>query len=531
MSVFIEENQIWRKIQDNDANMWVAADKKTAKSIRGFLVQDSSHDGIVKFMRGLTDFFSFAFEDDTQIIIATDHLRSYPLFYYQGNISNSAAFLKNKFDLKVTDRTSLAEFVMSGYVTGPYSLFTDIKVLQPGEMLIYNKKTQAYSLTKYHRYTPNQDNQKPFDDNIDALDTLLDNITQKIIARAGGKPIYIPLSAGLDSRIILCKLHQHGYKNIHCFTYGPKYNFEAKYAQKIAKALGYKWQLITPSNKWIRQEFLSKRRQDFWQYASAYKAIPSMREYSALTYMHDHKMIEDDAIFINGQSGDFISGGHVSPRLAAADMDAEAFTELVINTHYGLWPQMRCVDDQGEISQRIKDVAANAHPSYSYAAEETWEYEARQATLVVNGQRIYEYLGYKWELPLWEKALVDFFEGIPLKDKVNQRLYKAYLKKYNYMGLFPAQEPTIWRWPANMLWVLGAAKALHIFKGPAAKAEFYAYMKYYGHYANQYNQLDIKDHKRTYKNVRNVMSLYVREWAKENPDLVPRDIQQGLHLS
>ena len=76
------------------------------------------------------------------------------------------------------------------------------------------------------------------------LSTIIDNIFENIINKANNRPIWIPLSGGLDSRLVLCKLHEKGYTNLNCFSYGLKNNSECLIAEKIAKTLNIRWKFI-----------------------------------------------------------------------------------------------------------------------------------------------------------------------------------------------------------------------------------------------------------------------------------------------
>ena len=59
------------------------------------------------------------------------------------------------------------------------------------------------------------------------------------------------------------------------------------------------------------------------------------------------------------------------------------------------------------------------------------EYENRQSKFVNNSQRLFETYGLKWHLPLWDKSFIEFWSGVPLKYKMNQKLYKETLLELN----------------------------------------------------------------------------------------------------
>ena len=56
--------------------------------------------------------------------------------------------------------------------------------------------------------------------------------------------IFIPLSAGLDSRLVLSALLRHNHKDITCFSYGLKNNTEIKIARDICSKLNLNWKEI-----------------------------------------------------------------------------------------------------------------------------------------------------------------------------------------------------------------------------------------------------------------------------------------------
>ncbi len=491
-----------------------------------------------QYLKTLKDYTSAIIETPHHIIAWVDHIRSWPVFYSQSgktlNLSNNARNLLNEGS--ILDPDAPLEFITSGYIAGENTFYKNIKCLQPGEFLIWDKQKSELVLTRYHQYTPDLNGpDKNWKENEIKMGRILDNITKKIIARADNRPIWIPLSGGFDSRIILCKFHEHGYKNIRTFSYGPKFNFEAKIAKKVAAKLGVPWMFISLSKREIREYFQSQTRWEFWQKADGLKSFPTMQDFTIFQHLKSKKLITDDAIIINGQSGDYITGNHISQKwLQDKKFDNSDLFQNIINKHYALWPELLTSKNleyiYGYITRILSQFSKPEEKNQWAALEEMWEYDARQICYVVNGQRVYDYFGFDWELPLWEKDLVDFCEHLPLSQKQGQTLYKQYLRSYNYQNLFPETEPYIWRWPIHMLWVVPIAQILHVIKGRKSKDNFYALMRYFGHYSNQFAAFPWDIHKRTHRLTRNAVSLYVREWAKDNPGIIPKNLTAAMKL-
>ena len=532
----------WEKQHQEDAVLFYKGSKKFAVKTQDICTKADIQKNLTAHLKTIDDFSSGLIETKDHIIAWVDHIRSWPLFFTKHNdefiISNNARLVQKKAGLTDTDRNSCLEFAMSGYVSGGITLLKNLTCLQPGEFLIWNKKEKSLTLTRYYQYIPDMtDDTQTREENKKILGTILDDLIKKIIKNANGRPIWIPLSGGLDSRIILCKLHEHGYKNLHTFTYGPRFNFESKIAKQVAKTLNVPWHFISSSKAKIRKYFLSNERKEFWNSTDGLKAIPSMREFSALMALWERNLVTDDAIFINGQSGDYITGNHISQKwMSDKNFVPEDLFQILLTKHYDLWQTLKTPDNIHAIKSRIetmlpKDWKTQSSGIEMATLEEIWEYDARQICLVANGQKSYDYFGYDWEMPLWEKALVDFCETLPLDQKIGQNLYKEYLRDYNYQNLFPEKEPYIWRWPALMLWVVPAAQIIGILRGRKAKDNFYALMRYHGHYSNQFYSFPWSIHKKTYRNARNVMSLNVREWIIENKDIIPSSILQSIETT
>ena len=67
------------------------------------------------------------------------------------------------------------------------------------------------------------------------LSNQIEKTIKNIIKDANGATIIIPLSAGLDSRLIASGLKNFNYNNVKCFSYGLKNNYETLSSKKFQK--------------------------------------------------------------------------------------------------------------------------------------------------------------------------------------------------------------------------------------------------------------------------------------------------------
>jgi len=74
----------------------------------------------------------------------------------------------------------------------------------------------------------------------------------------------------------------------------------------------------------------------------------------------------------------------------------------------------------------------NCNPEGGADILECWDWQERQAKFIVNSIRVYEFFGYKWRLPLWDKELIEYWARIPLEKRINRYLYFKYVNTKQY---------------------------------------------------------------------------------------------------
>jgi asparagine synthase (glutamine-hydrolysing) len=297
-------------------------------------------------------------------------------------------------------------------------------------------------------------------------------IFRKLIESVNGRQIVIPLSAGYDSRLVASCLRDLNYKNVVCFSYGTSGNFEAKVAEKIARKLGYRWHFV-PMTHMSEKAFL--KSQDFKEYekfSDSYNAIPYFQGLSSVKFLKENELIKDDAVFVNGNSGDFISGGHIQTFEAGRDNDCSKKNRMChivkkqIDKHYSLWGSEKTLHNVSKLSSMlILELESLGYTLGSvdedYMLYEALEFHNRQSKYVIAGQKTFDFYGYDWRLPLWDKDYLDFWAKVPLNFKLDQALYKEMLFKSDFGDvwgeLFPLNHKTI-----SPSWVIPIRKLTQI---------------------------------------------------------------------
>lgn len=477
---------------------------------------------LADYLNTLNIGWAFIARSSTHTVAAVDAVRSYPVFYAEWmdrpTVSNSARLLSPDPATREPMLIAATEFSMAGYVTGRDTLVSGVHQLQAGELLIADGSGSDTVVHRYYRYLPQPEEGRAVSEWIDELAETTEGMFRRMIESAGGRQLLVPLSGGLDSRLIVCLLRHLGYDNVRTFSYGPHANYEAKIARNVARKAGYPWEFVPTTHAGFRKYFWSTARRDYWNFSDGLCTIPNMQDIYPLLVLRERGLSED-AIVVNGQSGDFISGGHIPARLLAKG-GRESLLDAILDKHFALRRSLRTPANMAAVAGRFADAcremeAAAGHPLPAAALYESWEWQERQCKYVIGGQRIYDWLGLDWRLPLWDADYLRFWSRVPFELKLDQRLYKDYLRSRDYCGLFRNFNPTVWRWPGAAMAVLPASQLVGLLGGRGAKDRFYAYARYIGHYGPYYAPWGWRTYLRQSNDIRNPLPLFLDTWLQE----------------
>jgi asparagine synthase (glutamine-hydrolysing) len=109
---------------------------------------------------------------------------AFPLFYAvngdEALFSDDANHLRDRLDPPFNEENG-AEFLVTGYVTGPDTLFDGISQLQAAEYLVYDKRDGSLVTQFYHRFWHENFFSDSEDDLLDRLDEVFVRVFQRLI--------------------------------------------------------------------------------------------------------------------------------------------------------------------------------------------------------------------------------------------------------------------------------------------------------------------------------------------------------------
>ncbi len=397
--------------------------------------------------------FAFVFYWDDNVFASVDKVRSIPICYLNNSqhqiISNNVFLLKEFAGLDDSSllESSALEIAMSGYTIGSKTLYKNLYQLTAGEcLLISQNELKKYF---YYTYSPWKVDYRNKDELKTQMTDCLVKSFEDLIESVGARQVVVPLSAGSDSRLVASALKYLGYKNVLCFAYGSYDNYETQTSRNVAKRLGYSWVNVPLTLKSQKLFFDSKEFEDYCNTVDIFASTPYMQDVSAVGWLKNNKIISDDAVFVNGNTGDFISGGHIPLSLKKESFGFTSSRKIYddawddfLEKHFSLWGALRSKDNDNAIKNSLnalllqREVPDIQDLNKLHGLFECLEYLGRQSKYIINMQRSYDFYGYSWRVPLWSDQMLGFWEGVPRNYKLNQNLYKGVLKENNWGGVW-----------------------------------------------------------------------------------------------
>jgi asparagine synthase (glutamine-hydrolysing) len=449
-NINIKTNNFWKKYKVGNTNIWFKGyiyNYSLNKII--YIFNDIKKEEISSFVKSIDGHFGLIVQRLDLTFIVVDKIRSVQLFFtkiknnFFIDVDPKRLVKLNEFNKRINEKAKL-ELLMSGFTIGNKTIYEFLYTLKAGELVFFEHNNYEY--IHYYKYFGKLAN-KGFEEYLQELTDVTLKIFKKMLHQIGDKQIVIPLSGGNDSRLIASILKYLGAKNVKCYTYGTSGNFEAKIAKKIAQTLGFEWKFIPLTHKNEKKFYASNDYNEYLKFSETFSSVPFIQSLSSIKYLRDMNWINQDAVFINGLSGDFISGGHAKikgnniDKVSDVEKRKENILNQLIEKHFSLWGYLKTKQNLNkiknnlwnEINKGCGDLMDNNqdHLFYEYS-----EFIHRQSKYVIKKQKAYEFYGYEWRLPLWDDQYLLFWQKVPLNLKLDQKLYRKMLKKNNFGGVW-----------------------------------------------------------------------------------------------
>lgn len=499
--VGLREEHGWRARSAGRRTLWLkgSLDGETQDGLarRVALLPDPLDEAAARrLLESVHGHFALVIDGGAATLAAVDRIRSIPLVHGRRGdtlvIDQDGGRIERALGLSAADVDADAALAiaLAGFTIGDDTLYRGVRQLGPGQFVLIGSDSSVL-FGRYHRFDP----YFPQAQDRAALKRMLSELIvaalERVIAAAAGRPIAVPLSAGLDSRLIASGLKRLGCRDVLTFAYGLPGNHEAETSRRVAERLGLPWRFVPFGIAAMRAVFASEDYRSYRASADSLTGIHFPQDYLALVALKRSGYLPPDAVIVNGQSGDFITGNHVPsslapprPDLSAAERERRVIDAL-FDKHFKQWRSLLTPENRRRIAARLSreieaiggmpEDAAGDHGIYEWC-----EFTDRQSKYVVNGQRLYEYLGHDWRLPLWDDAWLAFWARAPLEAKLGQNLYRELLMEADWGGVWrdvPINAKTVrpgWLVPLRL-----GLKALH---APLGRARWHDFERRYLEY-------------------------------------------------
>lgn len=380
-----------------------------------------------------------------EVNLKSDRFCTHPLFFHVDDdwliFSTSLQFILSLLPKKKLNKLAAKELLDFGYILYGKTLIEGVNILEYATELIIDKHTT--SSNKYWDFNINENVQKR-ENQKELREKLSEQLSVAVEESLDGeKDIIIPLSGGLDSRLILSVASKIVDKSqITTFTFGKKGTQNLEIAKEICKKKNIR-QIL----RYIPSETSDKYKNTDWElyfdksitinYGTK-EVFPGYLTQDAYSELKQY----GDVIF-SGYMGDPLFGSHLRKNMFRSQSDFKNDYKEIIDSHrssfhiptFGLTPQHAYPEPSETFKKSLLKYNLIAGMSMH------WDFAVKQQNSIKNGQ-INRYRNmFDVRLPFLSPKLFSFVSSqTSLNNKLDQQLYVKTL--LNYFPEFFKKFPT-----------------------------------------------------------------------------------------
>jgi len=405
-------------------------DEEAARHVAGLMRgEDAPSD---ELLLGLNGGFSIVVADsDGAISLRSDRFATTPLYHHLGaasgvfSVSDSAMELARHVRAPLDIGAALALAAME-FVPGDTTLAAGVHELRAGSALAFRQGAVTLRSWWRPRLMPDAEADEAALEKELALilNTVADEWSEGLRSLLPiGAPVYIPLSGGLDSRLLAALFSRRLGNRAQAVCYGDPLSQDVRYSRAAAAALGMEHRLVAFTDG----SFLSPERRRLLAESIGLTTRLTLAD-GGLRLSEEFLPAEGPAVFLPGHSGDILSGSRLHAGLQGLRTGADV-AALMSNR----WTCFRA-----PLLEKL------LRPEHLHLAGSTGSQLAGSCALVPSGDAMetaQEWLLYQlvWRrvltesivyrrralpmLPFFDSRLADFFGRIPRRFLYNQRVY------------------------------------------------------------------------------------------------------------
>jgi asparagine synthase (glutamine-hydrolysing) len=375
-------------------------------------------------LSGLHGSFAVVQAGEHEVRLATDVTRSIPLFYgfAEGAIlvSDDAYRVARRLEGEL-DEVAAAEFMLLGYTVGSRTLHQALRHVQAAEIVLLREGSATC-----RRYFPDSPAPPAPTDLAAAAIGIAERTeaaVERVLQATRGRRLVVPLSGGLDSRLLAWWLREKRAPEVVCYTYGRPSSFEVRASREVAERLGFAWHFVPFSAASWYATAQSEAFDTYREFASQLSVIEHEQDWPAIASLLESGVIDRDAVVLPG-----LSPTHVVPSVADASPPIDALFER----HYRLWRKHGLHrEEQEALKGRLREALGGAisEGRDGEALEDRFLWQERQSKLIVGSVRVYDFFEMAWALPLWDRELASFWLSLPAAWRKERRVYRLAAKQ------------------------------------------------------------------------------------------------------
>ena len=349
---------------------------------------------------------------DGVVRLTTDRTRSHHLLFTRAGdtwiISDDPQELRRHAPTWARDEQAAEVFLHAGFTPGTRTLAHEVYATPAGSV-VELRSDGTWSSRSWETYRYDTDPITSPEEFADVFRTALDTAVERVLQETDGRQLLVPLSGGLDSRLLAVWLKRHGARDVVTFTYGVPGSTEVAISRGVAEALEMDWFTVDLDPTEMARTWAGPDGVDFQKRTWGLTSLPHVQDWYALLQMQRNALIDTDAVFLPGHT--IVGNMHDEHLLEGGPSRNDVLTTVA--RHHSLlqgdrsaWrhlPLLRRAVVQGaqEVSFPIgrgKDLAGSGRSIQELV--ERVNLQERQAKYINESFKAYEAFGYGWALPM-----------------------------------------------------------------------------------------------------------------------------------